>query len=83
MAEAEKDEDFVTVKDICRVGRTDITNKKDKDLLHELVCYSMSRVLKKKAYSDILKAASKSSVALGEILKKSKFREEFVEQLTY
>jgi len=79
------EEEILTVKDLCKIARTDITSEKQKQLLHESVCFSMSTVLRRKKWSEQLKSSTKTKSInnqLVEILKNSSFRQEFVEKLT-
>ena len=59
-------EEIVTIKDICSIARTDITNIKRKNLIHGLVCRSVSLAINTKENRQKLMQSTKM---LSEILK--------------
>jgi hypothetical protein len=67
-----------------KVIRSDIKNKKRKDMLIDLVCYSASLVLSDKQYKDILKKQKSSNInnKIAEFFKSDNLRKEFVNVLT-
>ena len=71
------DEELITVRDICRVARSDIPSQKQKDRILDLVCFSMGRTLSRKKYKDLLSKHNKNkgtNAQLVEIIKNSEFR---------
>jgi hypothetical protein len=67
-----------------KVIRSDIKNKKRKDMLIDLVCYSASLVLSDKQFKDILKKQKSSNInnKIAEFFKSDNLRKEFVNVLT-
>ena len=81
--EAVEDEDEIfTIKDLCKIGRTDIQNARKKDMLFDLVCLCIGLVLKVSEYRTQLEAclgkSEKMQKKIAEIIKIPKFRQEVI-----
>ena len=76
--EAVEDADEIfTIKDLCKIGRTDIQNARKKDMLFDLVCLCIGLVLKVSEYRTQLEAclgkSEKMQKKIAEIIKIPKF----------
>lgn len=69
---------IVTVKDMCKIGRTDITSKSKKDVLFNTVVFAIGVVLNVKKYRLLLTNSNSKTVTLKmkEIFKNPEFRKE-------
>lgn len=76
------DEDLLTIKDLCKIVKCDIKSLKNKNFLHDLICYSFSIVLRVKQYRDQIKEAKNSTKKIMDIIKQSNFRRELITVLS-
>ena len=75
----ENEEEVVTLKDLCQVGRSDIKNKSRKELIYNAVCHCAGMVMNQPEYRAILnKTKEKLTNKILDIFKIANYRKELV-----